>query len=193
VARLEAALGPALAQHPRRHNRRGKALDDDRAEIFVIEQTGGQPPRVRPDHHGPGLSQRLQTRREVRRLADYAALAGLSLADQIAYDDHPGADPDPRLQALRPRQPTDGIDQREAGAHRALGIVLVGARIAEIGEHAVAHVIRDKPATAFDDRGAAAVIGADHRPPSGCAAPGAMMWRWMTCSFPSGTLGRSRR
>ena len=41
--------------------------------------------------------------------------------------------------------------------------MLVGARIAEIGEHPVAHVFRDKPADAFDNRGDAAVIGANDR------------------------------
>jgi hypothetical protein len=47
--------------------------------------------------------------------------------------------------------------------HRALGIVLVGPRIAEIGQHAVAHVLGDKAAAASDDLGDAAVIGADDR------------------------------
>ena len=36
------------------------------------------------------------------------------------------------------------------------------ARITEIGQHAVAHVLGDKPAVAPDHLGAAAVIGADH-------------------------------
>ncbi len=41
--------------------------------------------------------------------------------------------------------------------------MLVGPRIAEIGEHAVAHVLGDKPAAAPDHLGNAAMIGADHR------------------------------
>ena len=60
-------------------------------------------------------------------------------------------------------EPGHRLDQRQPGPHRPLGIVLVGPRIAEIGEHPVAHVFGDKPAGAFDDRGDAAVIGADHR------------------------------
>ncbi len=41
--------------------------------------------------------------------------------------------------------------------------MLVGPRIAEIGEHTVAHVFGDKPAAAPDHLGNAAVIGADDR------------------------------
>ena len=40
--------------------------------------------------------------------------------------------------------------------------VLVGARIAEIGEHAVAHELGDKPLEARDHPGAGVLIGADH-------------------------------
>jgi hypothetical protein len=176
--RLEAALGPALAQYPGGQDRRRQSLDRDRAEILVVEQPAGQPPRARSDHHRAGPGQCLQSRRKVRRLANDAAFACFSFNDQVADNDQTGGDPDPHLQR-RPNRGVDPrnarpcgrssggghrLDEREPGAHRALGIVLVGPRIAEIGEHAVAHVLRDKPAGAFDDRGNAAVIGADHRP-----------------------------
>jgi hypothetical protein len=39
--------------------------------------------------------------------------------------------------------------------------MLVGLRIAEIGENAIAHVLGDKTAIPLDRFGAAAVIGAD--------------------------------
>jgi hypothetical protein len=39
--------------------------------------------------------------------------------------------------------------------------MLVRLRIAEIGEHAVAHVLGDKPAIALDEVGAAAMVAAD--------------------------------
>ena len=98
----EAALDGALAQYPRGDDRRGKALDLDRAEILVVEQPAGQPPRARRDHHRPRLGQRLQPRREVRRLADHRLLLRRALADQIADHHEPGGDPDPHLQR-RPR------------------------------------------------------------------------------------------
>ena len=45
-----------------------------------------------------------------------------------------------------------------------LGRVLVRLRPAEIGEHAVAHILRDVPAPALDHLGATSLIGADHAP-----------------------------
>ena len=162
----KAAFDHALAHDPRGYDRRGKALDLDRPQILVVEQPGGQPPRARPDHHRPRLRQRLQPRREVRRLADHRLLLRRALADQVADHDQTGGDPDPHLQPRIGRGVETGhrLDQRQTGPHRPLGIVLVGARIAEIGEHPVAHVLGDKPAATLDDRGGAAVIAADHRP-----------------------------
>jgi hypothetical protein len=53
------------------------------------------------------------------------------------------------------------VDDTKSGADRALGIVLMGSRVAEIGEHAVAHVFRDKPVGAPDDIGNSAVVGSN--------------------------------
>ena len=52
-----------------------------------------------------------------------------------------------------------GGDDRERRAHRVLGVVLVSLRIAEVGEHAVAHVFGDEAAVGRDEAGAAFVIG----------------------------------
>ena len=49
--------------------------------------------------------------------------------------------------ARRPK-PGHRLDERQPGAHRALGIVLVRLRIAEIDEDAVAHVLGDEAAEA---------------------------------------------
>ena len=173
VQRLEAALGGALAHHPRGRHRRAQALELDGAQIRVLEQTAGQPPRARRDHHRARLGQGLQPRREVRRLADHRLFLRGALADQIADDHQPGGDADPHLQWRRRGgvEPGHRLDQRQPGPHRALGIVLVGPRIAEIGEHAVAHILRDKPAGAFDNRGATSVVDADHRAQVLCVKP----------------------
>ena len=102
MQRLEAALGGALAHHPRGHHRRAQAPELDGTEILVLEQPAGQPPRARRDHHRPRLGQCLQPRREVRRLADHRLLLRRTLADQIADDHQPGGDADPHLQWRRP-------------------------------------------------------------------------------------------
>jgi hypothetical protein len=51
------------------------------------------------------------------------------------------------------------VDQRESAAHRAFGVVLVGLWIAEIGKHAIAHVLSDEPAKRADHLRAAVMIG----------------------------------
>jgi hypothetical protein len=53
---------------------------------------------------------------------------------------------------------TDGVDHTEPRSDRPLGLVLMGSRIAEINEHAVAHVLRDKAVEAIDDVADGAVI-----------------------------------
>ena len=164
--RLEPALGGARAQHlPRRHIL-GEALERDGAEIAILEQAADQPPCARCNHHGARLGQRLEASGKVGRLADDRLLLGRARADEVADHDEPGRDPDAHLQGdagggveLRHR-----LDQGKPGADRALGIMLVGLRIAEIGEHAVAHVLGDEAAVALDQLRAAAVIGADDRP-----------------------------
>src|SRR3546814_3811615 len=60
---------------------------------------------------------------------------------------------------LRP-QPTDRLDDLQAGADGALGIVLVGAREAEVDQHAVAHVARDVALQPGDHAGAGVLVGA---------------------------------
>jgi hypothetical protein len=42
------------------------------------------------------------------------------------------------------------VEDREARARGTLGVVVMGLWIAEIGHHAVAKVLRDMPAKAFD-------------------------------------------
>ena len=47
-------------------------------------------------------------------------------------------------------------------ANRALGVVLVGLRIAEINQHAVAHIFGDETVETSNRLRRAAVIGADY-------------------------------
>ena len=92
-----------------------------------------------------------------------ASLLRRTRADEIADHDKPGGDADAHLQrrAGRGCELRHRLDQRQPGAHGALGVMLVGLGIAEIGQHPVAHVLGDEPAGLGDLLGAAAVIGAD--------------------------------
>ena len=53
------------------------------------------------------------------------------------------------------------LDDRQPGAHRPLGIVLMRLRIAEIDQHSIAHVLGDKAVEAADRIGDCAVVFPD--------------------------------
>ena len=123
--------------------------------------------RGRADDDLVRLRQCLQTRRQVRRLADDCGLRCGALADLVADDHRSGGDADPHRE-LDPGRPRDRgiqlrhrIDDVETRPHRSLGLVLMGARVAEINEDAVAHVLRDKAVVMPDRRTAPALIRRD--------------------------------
>ena len=163
VQRLEAAFRRTRPQRRPGPRRPGDALEVLGPEVLQLEQIAEQPARALGDDDHVRFGDRLQARREVRRLADDAALLRLPRSDQVADDDQPGRDPDPHVQgrAGRGDEFRRGLDDGEPGLHGALGVVFVGLRIAEIGEHAVAHVFGDEAAVALDQLRAAAMIGAD--------------------------------
>ena len=100
---LEAALGPPLAEHPPGPHRCGEALEAALAQVGALEQAADQPARAPRDHHRARRCQRLQPRREVRRLADDDLLPRRALADQLAHDHQASGDADPRHQTARRR------------------------------------------------------------------------------------------
>jgi hypothetical protein len=162
--RLEPPLGAALADHAPHPLRLGETLEDVRAEIGAGEQAADQPGRVPADHDRVGRGQGLQAGGEVGRVAHRRAAAlGGSGAGHVADHDGPGVDPDPRVQldAGAGLQPAHRCHELETGPDRALGVVLVGLRKAEVGEHPVPEMLRHVPAERLDDLGAGALVGAD--------------------------------
>jgi hypothetical protein len=69
-----------------------------------------------------------------------------------------------QLQLARQRQHgcADGLNQSQAGADRALGIVLMGVRVTKVYKHAVAHVFGDEALEPRDNFCAAIVVDAQH-------------------------------
>jgi hypothetical protein len=59
----------------------------------------------------------------------------------------------PNLQLFARFEVTDGLDLSQGCAHRALGIIFMGLRIPEIGQHAIAHVSGDKAIVTRDHLG----------------------------------------
>ena len=109
------------------------------------------------------LGQRLQPRRQIGRVADDRLFLRRALSDEIADHDDAGRDADADLQLLlRPRfELRDDGGDVEAGPDRPLGVVLVGARKAEIGQHAVAHEFGDEAVVARDRARTGVLIGAN--------------------------------
>ena len=71
----------------------------------------------------------------------------------------PGRNADTGLQGSVRLQSAHRRDQLQPRTHRPLGVVLVRLRIAEVDEHAVAHVLRHEPAEAAHGLGDALLIG----------------------------------
>ena len=162
MQRVEAAFHRTHPQRRPGPHRPGDALEVLGPEVLQLEEVAEKPARALGDDDHVRLGDPLQPRREVRRLADDAALLRLPRADEVADDDQPSRDPDAHLQRrtghsdeLRRR-----LDDGQAGLHGAFGVVFVGLRITKIGEHAVAHIFGDKAAVALDEFRAAAMIRA---------------------------------
>jgi hypothetical protein len=98
-------------------------------------------------------------RGKVRRLANNRLLLSSTRPDQIADYHQSGGDTDTRLQGRVGFQITYRGDQLQPRAHRPLGVVLVGLRIAKIHEHPVAHVLRYEAAEALHGLRDALLIG----------------------------------
>jgi hypothetical protein len=99
----------------------------------------------------------------IATLAGAAAFQrGISRAGGIADDHQPGGDPDPRMELDGfDVEAADRVDDTQPCSHRPLGIVLMRSGVAEIDEHAVAHVLGDKAVEPGDDRGGRTMICGD--------------------------------
>ena len=124
-----------------------------------LEQIAEKFSRALGDDDHVRLGDPLQARRKVRRLADDAALLRLARSDQVADHDQPGGNADTGLQGTRRLERGHRRDQLQPRPYRPLGVVLMGLRIAEIDQHAVAHVFRHEPAEAAHGLGDAFLIG----------------------------------
>jgi hypothetical protein len=160
LTRLEAALRPPLAHDPPGHERLGEALEPLRPEVVELEQAADQPSRRLADHHGAGLGQGLQPRRQIRHLADHRLVPARAGPDEIAHDRLPSGNPDPRLKAdlHAGLQARHGLHQLETRAHRPLSVVFVRARPAEISKRAVAEILGGMAIEALDHGSDSAVV-----------------------------------
>ena len=156
---LEVAFRRTRPQrHPGPH-RPGDAFDFLGTKVLQLEQIAEKPSRAVGNDDGVRLGQGMQARRKVRRLADDATLLCLPRSDQVADDHQPGRDADTALQGNVMLERTDSTNQLQPRPHRLRGVVLMGLRIAEIDQHAIAHVFGDEAAEATHGLCNALLIG----------------------------------
>jgi hypothetical protein len=132
-----------------------------RSEILDLEERADLPPRALGNHQRIRRREPLKPRGKVRGLADDRPLLRRTTADKIADDDQAAGDAEPHPQPFPPLQLADRLDDRKSDLDCPLSVVLMRPRKAEIGQHAVAHILRDKPAGTLDDGGDAVMIRAD--------------------------------
>ena len=111
-----------------------------RAEVLDLDPVERQPVGVRADQDLVRRRALLESRGEVDRLA------GREGRVAVADDDLARLDADPGFEA----EVGGRLEDRERGADRALGVVLVRLRDAERGHHRVARELLDQPPVVLD-------------------------------------------
>jgi hypothetical protein len=163
--RGEPALHAARTRHPPELHCLADSLESLPPAVLEHEDSGEEPARRLGDENAVGLGHRLDPRRHVGRLAQREGLRPRTTTD-LGDDDGARVDPDPRLERRRSRahvrgqrDASRGVDDRNAGAHRPLGRVLVGLRPAEVGEEPVPQVLRHVAAEACHRGARLPVVG----------------------------------
>ena len=150
------AAGRLPAQDaPGRHGSRAP-LERELAHRLQHE-AGHEPLRRRlAGHDRPGSGRRLEPRRDVRHVAERHRL-GRGRPDH-SDGREAAVDPDADVELVDlpgladvPAVRSHHLEQREPRFGRAVGVVLVGGRDAEVGAHTVAHVGLHRPAELLDD------------------------------------------
>ena len=80
---------------------------------------------------------------------------------QIAHNDQPSGDANTGLQRSRRLECDHRRDQLQPGAHRPLGVILMGLGVAKVDKHAVAQILRHEAAEAAHGLSDAFMVGRD--------------------------------
>jgi hypothetical protein len=83
----------------------GYTFEVSRPKVLYLEEIADHFSGALGDQHRIRLGDCLQTRGEVRRLADNAALLGLSRSDEVAHDNYAGRNAHAGLQRRGARSP----------------------------------------------------------------------------------------
>ena len=142
-------------------HRCGNALEVLRAEVLQLKQRAEKFFCVLSDDDCVWLSHPLQAPRQIGRLAHNAALLCLPRSDQVADHNEARCYADTGLQRSTCLERGYCRDQFQPGAHRPLGVILMGLGVTEINKRPVAQILRQKAAEAAHRIGDALLIGRD--------------------------------
>ena len=154
----------ALPDDAERLQRLRRALDGLRLTGLELEVGLHQLADLVGDDHRAGVGQRLVARADVGGEAEDLVLVELAVDGAVVHADAERE----RLAGLGAAHLADRLHQRQRGAHRPLGVVLVRDRVAEGRQHAVALVVDDVALEALLDHVHAGAAGS---PPSGRGRP----------------------
>jgi len=158
VQRLEATFDGTCPQHRPHANRSGNAFELFYRQLLELEQIAEKLSRAFGDYHHVRSGESLQTRRQVWRLTDDAALLRASCVDQIADNDYAGGNANARLQRSARIQSSHRCSQFQPSSYCTLGIILMRLRIAEIDQYTVAQILRYEAAKSANGLGGAFMI-----------------------------------
>ena len=151
------------SEHLEDLERRRIALDAGELVAAVLEEAARQPLRARGNEDGVGFCNRLQAGGKIGSFANNRGVVGDARAQQIANHHDPRGNPDPHAQdLLDPAAVVNAPAELKRRVHGALGIVLAGGRITEIGENPIALIARNHAAECLDDLGRTALIDGEN-------------------------------
>ena len=161
MRRVETALALGHAERRIGLDRLCEALDRVPAQVLQAEPVADQPPRRGAYDDAARISEALQPRGEIGRIADDRLLLRGASSDNIARDDESGRDPDPHgeLFAGPGLQAPYGFGDVQSRMDRTRRIVLVRAGKAEGRQNPVAKEFRDKAVIARQHARAGVLIG----------------------------------
>jgi hypothetical protein len=109
VQSLEPAFYGSCSECGPGSHRTGDPFEVYRAEVLELEQVAHEPPCALSDDNAVRLSNALQARRKVRRLANDCLLLRSAGADQVADDHQTRCDADARLKGSIRLQVANGL------------------------------------------------------------------------------------
>jgi hypothetical protein len=158
------------ATHPAHRHGLGDAGERMGPKVVQGKGPSHEPRCHGADDHRVGRGKTLEPRRNVGRLPERQVLVPPTAPHHLHHDGA-GVDAEPhgQLDAILCRQTGiqggDGLDDAQAGVHRAPGLVFMGRGVAEIDQQPIAEVLGDVAFILPDDFRRGLLVGAHHGAP----------------------------